>query len=123
MIKLKDSNGEIKNFTYNGNSDVECENFCDFFIKNCTNDVMNSEIEEIFCNVCYWALGTYLDCNGDMTLRDCITDQMDSFIYYEDQWEIMKFFQTPLNANLCNAYADFEDYCLKACEKFLEKAR
>lgn len=43
-------------------------------------------------------LGDYED------LSDCIYDAMDrGLIYYDDQWELMKNYQTPEEANLSEA--------------------
>lgn len=86
-----------------------------------TNDIMTPNFEMLFVNVCYWSI--YECNNNDKDLNESIWATIDDdIIYEEDIWEIMKFFQTPKNADYSTAMEEFADYCQRAIEQFTEKA-
>lgn len=89
-------------------------------ILNCIDDILPRDFEDIFVKTCFWGIYEYQNYSED--IYDSIEQVIDdSLIYDEDIWTIMRFFQSPKEANYLSAIDEFTDYCARACKKFLKE--
>lgn len=82
-------------------------------------------------------IGKHFDYTFDFDFLDVVADVLDrvddfgdeedifgaidsTIIYYDDQWKIIRFYQTPSEANWENAYDDFQSDIFAICEKIKE---